>query len=166
MQKTWFDPWVRKIPWTRKWQPTPVCLPGDSHGQRSLEGYSPWGCKESDMTEWLSLWASLVAQLVNNLPTRQETWVRFLDWENRLEKEMATHSSMLAWGIPWTEEPGRLQSVGSQESETTLRLNHHHNLLELSGFFSPLSLLPFFFLSLSLTSTNSGIFYSVGFNSL
>ena len=47
MQKTWFDPWVRKIPWTRKWQPTPVCLPGESHGQRSLEGYSPWGCKES-----------------------------------------------------------------------------------------------------------------------
>ena len=45
-----FDPWVRKIPWRRKWQPTPVFLPGKSHGQRSLEDYSPWGCKESDMT--------------------------------------------------------------------------------------------------------------------
>ena len=46
-----FDPWVRKIPWRRKWQPTPVFLPGESHGQRSLVGYSPWGRKESDMTE-------------------------------------------------------------------------------------------------------------------
>jgi len=41
-----FHPWVRKIPWRRKWQPTPVFLPGKSHGQRSLVGYSPWGCKK------------------------------------------------------------------------------------------------------------------------
>ena len=47
-----FDPWVRKIPWRRKWQPTPVFLPGESHEWRSLVGYSPWGCKESDTTEW------------------------------------------------------------------------------------------------------------------
>ena len=46
-----FNPWVREIPWRRKWQPTPVFLPGKSHGQRSLVGYSPWGHKESDMTE-------------------------------------------------------------------------------------------------------------------
>ena len=46
-----FDPWVRKIPWRRKQQPTPVLLPGKSHGQRSLAGYSPWGCKELDRTE-------------------------------------------------------------------------------------------------------------------
>ena len=45
-----FNPWVRKIPWRRKWQPTPVSLPGKSHGQRSLEGSSPWGHKESDTT--------------------------------------------------------------------------------------------------------------------
>ena len=63
-------------------------------------------------------WASLIAQLVNNLPTMQETWVEFLGWENPLEKEMATHSSILAWRIQWTEEPGRLQSMGSQESDT------------------------------------------------
>ena len=48
-----FDPWVGKIPWRRKWQPTPVLLPGDSNGQRSLVGYSPWSSKESDTTEWL-----------------------------------------------------------------------------------------------------------------
>ena len=46
-----FDPWVRKIPWRRKWQPTPVFLPGKFHGQRSLAGYSLWGHKESDMAE-------------------------------------------------------------------------------------------------------------------
>ena len=46
-----FDPWVGKIPWRRQWQPTPVFLPGKFHGQRSLVGYSPWGRKESDMTE-------------------------------------------------------------------------------------------------------------------
>ena len=49
----------------------------------------------------------------------QETWVRFLGREDPLEKEMATHSSILAWRIPWTEEPGGLQSMGLQESDTT-----------------------------------------------
>ena len=49
-----FSPWVVKIPWRRAWQPTPAFLPGASHGQRSLAGYSPWGHKESDMTEQLS----------------------------------------------------------------------------------------------------------------
>ena len=63
--------------------------------------------------------ASLVTQLVKNLPAMQETWVQSLDWEDPLEKEMATHSSVLPWRIPWTEEPGGLQSMGSQESETT-----------------------------------------------
>ena len=48
------DRWVRKIPWRRAWQPTPEFLPGESPGQRSLAGYSPWACKESGMTEWLS----------------------------------------------------------------------------------------------------------------
>ena len=49
-----FDPWVGKILWRRKWQTTPVFLPRESHGQRSLAGYSPWGCKESDTTERLN----------------------------------------------------------------------------------------------------------------
>ena len=59
-------------------------------------------------------WASLVGQLVNNLPTVRETWVRSLGGEDPLEKEMATHYSILAWRTSWTEEPGRLQFVGSQ----------------------------------------------------
>ena len=59
-------------------------------------------------------WASLMAQMVKNLPAMQETWVQSLGWEDPLEKGMATHSSILAWRIPWTEEPDALQSVGSQ----------------------------------------------------
>ena len=58
--------------------------------------------------------ASLVAQMVKRLPAMQETWVCSLGGEDPLEKEMATHSSTRAWKIPWTEEPGRLQSMGSQ----------------------------------------------------
>ena len=58
--------------------------------------------------------ASLVAQTVKNPPAMQKTWVRPLSWEDPLEKGTATHSSILAWRIPWTEEPGRLQSMGSQ----------------------------------------------------
>ena len=58
--------------------------------------------------------ASLIAQLVKNLPAVQETWVLSLGWEDLLEKEMATHSSILAQKIPWMEEPGRLQIMGSQ----------------------------------------------------
>ena len=53
MWETRFDPWVRKTLWRRKWQPTPVLLPGKSNGWGSLVGYSPWGHKESDMTKWL-----------------------------------------------------------------------------------------------------------------
>ena len=59
-------------------------------------------------------WASLVAQRVKSLPAMRESRVRSLAWEDPLEKEMATHSSTLAWKIPWTEEPCRLQSMGSQ----------------------------------------------------
>ena len=64
--------------------------------------------------------ASLAAQRVKNLPAIQETWVRFLGQEDPLEKEMAAHSSILAWEISWTEEPGRLQSMGIQKSWTRL----------------------------------------------
>ena len=55
-----------------------------------------------------------MAQMVNNLPLMRETWVQSLGWEEPLEKGKATHSSIPAWRIPWTEEPGRLQSLGLQ----------------------------------------------------
>ena len=75
----------------RQWQPTPVLLPGKSHEWRSLVGCSPWGREESDTTEWLHFHFSLHAS----------------------EKEMAPHSSVLAWRIPGTGEPGRLLPMGS-----------------------------------------------------
>ena len=65
------------------------------------------------------MWASLIAQLVNHLSAMQETQVQFLGREDPLEKETAIYSSILAWRIPWTEEAGRLQSKGSQESYVT-----------------------------------------------
>ena len=94
-----FSLWVRKIPCSKKWQPTPVLLPGRSHGQRSLGGCSLWGLKESDTTNGLSAAqytnkgtyevmlgnvqsrASLVAQMVKNPPAMQETQAWSLGWE-------------------------------------------------------------------------------------
>ena len=64
MQETWVQSWVGKILWRREWQPTPVFLPGEPHGQRSVAGYSPWGHKESDTTERLTHMRSLRQQFV------------------------------------------------------------------------------------------------------
>ena len=69
-----------------------------------------------------------MAQKLKCLPAMRETQVRSLGREDPLEREMAAHSSILAWRIPWTEEPGRLQSMGSEELDTTERLNHHHSI--------------------------------------
>ena len=94
--------------------------PGVGDGQGGLACCGSRGRKESDTTERLNrteLWCymgSLVAQRVKRLPAMRESQVRPLGWEDPLEKEMATHFSTLAWKIPWTEEPGRLQSMGSQ----------------------------------------------------
>ena len=82
--RPWFNSWVSKIP-------------GEGIGYQLQ--YS---------------WASLVVQTVKNLPAMWETWVRSLGWEDSLEEGMATHSSILAWRIPWTEKPGGLQSMESQ----------------------------------------------------
>ena len=120
-----FDPWVRKIPWRRKWQPTPVFLPGKSHGQRSLAGYCPWGHKESDTTERLN-WTELMLRKIELRRGRGWQRISWLDGitdsmdmcldklHSFLEKAMAPHSSTLAWKIPWTEDPGGLQSMGLQ----------------------------------------------------
>ena len=90
--KWWLQPWNLKVlaSWKRRrrWHPTTVLLPGKPHGWRNLVGYSPWGRKESDMTEWLHF----------HFPA--------------LEKEMATHSSVLAWRIPGTGKPAGLPSMG------------------------------------------------------
>ena len=110
-----FDPWAGMIPWRRTWQPTPVLLPGESHGQRSLVGYSPGCHKESDTTKATSR--------VYTHPTISTlTNYNFL-----MEKEMATQSSVLAYETPWTEEPGRLQSMRSQKSQT--RLSNIYNFV-------------------------------------
>ena len=92
--------------------------PGAGDRQGSLAGCSPWGCKESNMTERLN-WLSSIYGLcfpggsgLNNLPTNAADVGLFLGQEDPLEMETATHSSILAWEMPWTEEPGRLQSMG------------------------------------------------------
>ena len=86
-----FDPWVGKIPCRRAWQPTPVSLPGESHGQRSLEGYSPWGHRESAMTEQLTLTYS---RLTNNVVIAS----------GGQQRDSATHTSF----APQTPLPSRL----------------------------------------------------------
>ena len=98
---------------------------------------------------------SLVAQTVKRLSTMRETWVHFLGWEDPLEKEMAIHSSTIAWKIPWTEEPGRLQSMGSKESDTTERLHFHFLFFflwaHLSVWINPTSLFLDVWLCISLS---------------
>ena len=68
--------------------------------------------------------------VVKNPPAMQEMWVQSLDWDDPLEKEMATHSSILAWKIPWTKKPGRLYSMGSQKSQTQLNIHGHVDVMK------------------------------------
>ena len=75
-------------------------------------------------------YSRLVAQMVKNLPAMQETQVRSLGQEDPLEKGMVTHSSILTWRMPWTEEPGGLQSMGSQRVSTTERLTYFFIIIE------------------------------------
>ena len=79
--------------------------------------------------------ASQVAQSLKCVPAMRETWVQSLGWEDPLEKETATHSSILAWRIPWKEEPGGLQSSGRKESDTTERLHFHFDPVITGPFF-------------------------------
>ena len=112
MQETWVRSWVGKIHGRRERLPTPVFLPGESHRQRSLVGYSPWGHKESDMTERLN--SHTGGSAVQNLPTNAGDASLIPESGRSPEEEMATHASILAWEIPWTEEPAGLQSRGLQ----------------------------------------------------
>ena len=169
-----FNPWVRKVPWKRKWQHTPVFLLGKPHGQRKQVDYSPWVrvgyyhirnwtaatelnkqgmymCILPNIEFWgfsldsmrANLWLFLFCWFLNtlcnfygfpggsdgNLPAMQETPLWFLGWEDPLEWEMATHSSIFAWRIPWTEEPGRLQSVWSQRVGHNLVTDRHFHFI-------------------------------------
>ena len=82
--RTRFNSWVEKIPWRREWQPTPIFLPGEFQGQRSLVGYSPQGCKESDTTEWLNMHALTEKTLWTGriLPNviEQVVWTWYFNW--------------------------------------------------------------------------------------
>ena len=128
LRRPGFDPWVGKIPWRRKWQPTPVLLPWKSHGRRSLVGYSPWGCKESDMTKQLNFHFFRLSPIlifpsgsvVKNPPTIAEMQVWSLHWEDSPGEGNGNPLSIPAWEIPWAEEPCRLQSMGLQKSQTGL----------------------------------------------
>ena len=120
--------WKQTHVWSRfsftRWSLSVLCsLPGRAPGwarRQPLQrlslpecAHSPW----KDVTIWHThpfTGASLLAQRLKRLPAMRETRVRSLGWEDPLEKEMATHSSILAWRIPWTEQPSRLQSMGSQ----------------------------------------------------
>ena len=78
-----FNPWVRKMPWRRKWQPTPVFLPGKCHGERSLAGYSPWGHKESDTTKQLN--THIYVWMVPDMTTKYrkksvKRWINVMNW--------------------------------------------------------------------------------------
>ena len=124
MQETWIwslgweDPLEKRmtthsciLAWRTPWTEEPGGL--QSIGLQRVGHNWATGLNWTDYTAVDNL-ASLVTQMVKNLPTIQEIWVWSLGWENPQEGKMATLSSILAWRIPWTEEPGRLQSMGSQ----------------------------------------------------
>ena len=88
---------------------TQITLKGVYNARFQIEVIKHENCLQYD-----NIRVSLMTQMLKNLPAMQETWVQSLGQEDFLEEGMATHSSILAWRIPWTEEPGRLQSMGSQ----------------------------------------------------
>ena len=105
------------------------CCLGLCEAQGLVLMLPPWSLPTLFVTYTNTNQASLLAQMVKNLPAVQETGVWSLGQEDSLQKGMATHSSILAWRIPWTEEPGRLQSMGSHRvkddwATNTLTLNH------------------------------------------
>jgi len=102
-RKPGFDPWVGKIPCRRKWQPTPVFLPGESCGQRSLVSYSPWGCKESGITERLNSFTSLLLGN-SNLYHLYKSGTSVLV-ESHLTHQIHPFSFLLTW----TGESGRMK---------------------------------------------------------
>ena len=112
--RSWPSAWAHFWVVLMGWRPP---LRSQTHSIRII-GFS-WNRRtlnfvEAFMFKFIKTQASLVVQMVKNLPIMQETWVWSLGWEDPLEKEIGTHSSILAWRIPWTEESGGLQSMGLQ----------------------------------------------------
>ena len=92
-----FNPWVRNFPWRRKWQLTPVFLLGKPHVQRSLVGYSPWGCKQPDLTEWLSMHTHTFVNTINYF------WGLMI-FLGPYQKQIILHPIS---GVGWTRWPER-----------------------------------------------------------
>ena len=121
-----FDPWVGKIPWRKAWQPTPVFLPGESHGQRNLAGYSPWGHKESGTT-WNSLAHTQTTQgflggsVVKNLCLQCrrrgfEPWIRKIPWRSKWQlTPLSCLENHMDRGAGWA-----IVHVIAKESDTDL----------------------------------------------
>ena len=107
---TRFDPWVRKIPWRREWHPTPVLLPGESHGQRSLAVYGPWGHKELDKTEWLTF----------SLPLHMNSW-------KHCDHHLCQHHAhrLHRLGVPSTIPTVTASPAPSPPSPSSRRPQHH-----------------------------------------
>ena len=106
--------------------PIDCSLPASSVHGISQARVLEWGAIAFSATafdNWLNLKGFPVAQMVKNLPQMCETWVRSFNWKDHLEEGIAAHISILAWRILWTEEPGRLQSMGSQRDAFTFQFN-------------------------------------------
>ena len=121
-----FNPWFRTTPWRRKWQPTPGFLPGEFHGQRSLVGCSPWGHKESDTTEWLThthilfIGGFLGGSVVKHSPVKAGGSSSIPELGKSPGEGNGSPLQYSCLQIPWTEEPGKLQSKRLQKSWTQL----------------------------------------------
>ena len=122
-----FDPWVGKMPWRREWQPTPVSLPGESHGQRSLVGDSPWGPKEWTTTEWLNNWTFLINEFCGELTFPFRAGARNRQHESPKsalmgQRTSSTHGGGCSLGVGvWSDHPGP-PWLESFERELTLAL--------------------------------------------
>ena len=108
-----FDPWVGKIPWRRKWHPTLVFLPGEFHGQRSLAGYSPWVCKESDVPERVTLstlkqWKCILFQFCSS-----EVWDDMTDFSSLGLIRKKQSRWWPAWALIWRSETESMYRNGS-----------------------------------------------------
>ena len=128
-------PGVRKIPWRRAWQPTPVFLPGGSQGQRSLVGYSPWGCKEPDMTEWITLSKCIAIYLLGHMChgfSRTFTQSRTETGEKRTGQKLEKNDIAQGHDTGWLEaNRSKMSSLtGGLEPQYTITVTcaHTHKL--------------------------------------